>query len=69
MELFVYKWDYYYNTIYGSTTNGRYIEIHGFIPWEYIEGGPIPMKTLLGSKRIMVSKIPAIHNDAIIQFL
>jgi DNA polymerase delta subunit 1 len=69
MELFVYKWDYFYNTIYGSTTNGRYIEIHGFIPWEYIEGGPIPMKTLMGSKRIMVSKVPAIHDDAIIQFL
>jgi DNA polymerase delta subunit 1 len=69
MELFVYRWDYYQNTIYGASTNGRYVEISGFIPWEYVEGGTTPMKTLLGSKSIFVSKVPAIHRDAIIQFL
>lgn len=69
MELFVYKWDYFYNTVYGSSTEGRYVEIRGFIPWKYKEGGPLPMKTLLGSKDVMMSKISAIHDDAIIQFL
>jgi DNA polymerase delta subunit 1 len=69
MELYIYRWDYYNRLIYGSSTDGRYVEVSGFIPWEYVENGSMPMKTLLGSKSVNVSKIPAIHKDAVIQFL
>ncbi len=69
MDLFVYRWDYYRNTIYGSSTNGNYVEVSGFIPWEYVGGGSVPMKTLLGSRTVYVQRVPAIHADAVVQFL